>query len=168
MYRHRPLTISDAPIIAGWPVSRQELFYFFPKAAYPLRPEMLLKEAERRFNPTAVTLNGKLAGYGNFLYIREKEEAAIGNLIVNPDVRKKGVAQYLMETLMADAFSIFRVIQVKISCFNRNTEGLLLYHKLGFVPAEWEVRQNYQEENFVLIHMYRSAPSDISGHSKMA
>ncbi len=158
--------ISDAQVIAKWPGSRRELFYFFPKADYPLMPEMLLKESERRIHPTVVTLSGKPAGYGNFLYKKGKEEAAIGNLIVNPVFRKKGVAHFLMETLMKVAFSVFNVVQVKISCFNTNTEGLLLYHKLGFVPAGWEVRQDYRGDKFVLIHMYRSALNNISVGSK--
>lgn len=54
MFSHRTLEASDAEAIAKFPQSVEELFYMFPKAEYPLQPEILLKEAERRFYPTVV------------------------------------------------------------------------------------------------------------------
>jgi len=155
MFNHRALEASDAKIIIKFPQSEGELFHLFPKAEYPLRPEILLKEAKRRSYPTVVILNHELAGYGNFINAEHSNFCSIGNVIVNPVMRKMGVASYLMETLIVIAFDKLKAKYVKISCFNDNTAGLLLYYKLGFSPVGMDVRQTRNGQQMALIHMHK-------------
>jgi hypothetical protein len=42
---------------------------------------------------------------------------------------------------------------VRISCFNGNVAGLLLYAKLGFLPFAVEPRIDQQGSRVALIHM---------------
>lgn len=154
-FTHRILKESDAEHIVKFPQSEEELFYMFPTARYPLKPEFLLKEAERRFYPTVVLSNDKLAGYGNFIHAQQDDFCTIGNVIVNPSIRKMGVASYLVKTLLKIAFGNLKVKYVKISCFNDNTAGLLLYYKLGFVPVDMEVRISRKEQKVAVIHMHK-------------
>ena len=128
MLSNRILQVSDAEIIAKFPSSEEELFYMFPKASYPLAPEDLLKESESRFYPTVALSNQEIAGYGNFIHAENGNFCSIGNIIVNPIMRKTGVASYLVKTLERVAFEQLNVKFIKISCFNGNTAGLLLYH----------------------------------------
>jgi ribosomal protein S18 acetylase RimI-like enzyme len=153
MFSHRIFEASDAEAIAKFPQSVEELFYMFPKVEYPLQPEILLKEAERRFYPTVVMSDHKPAGYSNFIHAQHGDFCSIGNVVVNPAIRKMGVASYLVETLVTIAFDKLKVKYVKISCFNDNTAGLLLYHKLGFVPVDMEVRISQSGQKVALIHM---------------
>lgn len=161
IFSHKTFEASDAEAIAQFPQSEEELFYMFPKAEYPLKAEVLLKEAQKRFYPTAVLSDHQLAGYGNFIYAEYGKFCTVGNVIVNPAMRRIGVASYLIETLLTLAFDQLKCAHVKISCFNNNTAGLLLYHQAGFVPADMEVRHLQNDQKVALIHMYRYAKKQI-------
>jgi GNAT superfamily N-acetyltransferase len=78
---------------------------------------------------------------------------AIGNVVVAPDARAKGVGSYLIETMVRKALLQHRAQEVRISCFNGNVAGLLLYAKLGFVPFAVERRVDQQGARVALIHM---------------
>jgi len=157
MFTQRALTDSDTEVIADFPKSGEELFYLFPKATYPLRAEVILREAENRSNPTVIVAKGEVVGYGNFITAEYGSFCSIGNVIVKPTFRNRGAASYLVETLTDIAFNQFCSKFVKISCFNKNTAGLLLYKKLGFEPVEIDIRKTHQGESVALIHMYKYA-----------
>ena len=157
MFNYRNLESTDAEIISKFPQSEEELFYMFPKAEYPLQPEFLLEEAKGRFYPTVVMSGDKLAGYGNFIHAEQGGSCSIGNVVVNPEIRQMGVASYLVETLLTIAFDTLKAEFVKISCFNANTPGLLLYRKLGFTPVDMDVRVSRKDQRVALIHMHKYA-----------
>ena len=77
--------------------------------------------------------------------------------MVNPKIRKQGLASYLVNTLTSISFNELSAESIKISCFNSNTYGLLLYHKLGFSPSSMEVRKKSDGERVALIHMVKYA-----------
>lgn len=155
MFSHRVLKNTDAEEIVRFPVSADELFFLFPKADYPLKSEVLVNEAKKRSHPTVVLFEGELSGYGNFIKVERGKFCSIGNVVVNPKIRRKGIASYLVNTLTSIAFKELSAKSVKISCFNSNTHGLLLYHKLGFSPSSMEVRKKPNGEQVALIHMVK-------------
>lgn len=157
MFSHRDLADKDAEEIVKFPTSEDELFFLFPKADYPLRPEVLVNEAKIRSHPTVVLFEDVLAGYGNFIKADRGNSCSIGNVIVNPQIRRKGVASYLVNTLSSIAFKELNAKSIKISCFNSNTHGLFLYHKLGFSPSSMEVRKKPDGKQVALIHMVKYA-----------
>jgi ribosomal protein S18 acetylase RimI-like enzyme len=154
MFSNHPLKKADAEIICRFPQSEEELFYMFPRSSYPLTPEKLLVVAEERKYPTVVTLENTIVGYGNFINANPGDHCSIGNLIVNPGYRKTGVATYLVKYLVEIAFSEFKAEYVRISCFNHNTAGLLLYKKLGFSPVDLEQRQSHEGKVIAVIHLH--------------
>lgn len=156
MFTHRPLQEKDLQSICTFPQSAEELFYMFPKATYPLTPEQLLDVAENRHDPTVVLVNGVVAGYGNFIEVHEREYCSIGNLIIRPSERGKGAASYLIRVFVNMAFQRYSASYVRISCFNHNTAGLLLYYKLGFKPVDMEERETQDGRRVALIHMHLS------------
>ena len=153
MYSNHQLTKSDAEIICRFPQSKEELFYMFPRTDYPLTPEQLLRTAAERKCPTVVTLEKTVVGYGNFIHAGMEDYCSIGNVIVNPAYRRKGVATYLVKNFLDIAFTDFKAKYVRISCFNHNTAGLLLYKKMGFSPAEIEERQSHDGKVIAVIHL---------------
>jgi GNAT superfamily N-acetyltransferase len=93
------------------------------------------------------------SGFANF-YVREVSGAcAIGNVVVAPAARARGVGRYLIEAMIRKALLDHREREVRISCFNGNVAGLLLYGKLGFVPFAVEQRLDRQGARVALIHM---------------
>ncbi|MFV0421365.1 GNAT family N-acetyltransferase [Oleidesulfovibrio sp.] len=129
---HRPAIESDYENICGFAQTPEEVFFFCPRGSYPLTPEALQTIIEKRKDPTIATLEGHPVAFSNFY--EWGDHCAIGNLIVAPYARGKGVASYLVNVMKDIAFSKHNATEIRLACFNHNTPGLLLYPKLGFQP----------------------------------
>lgn len=153
MLKHRPYLKSDLQTICSFPQDEEELFYFYPKAVYPVTPEQLQRAIDQRSDSTVIEYDGVVVGFANF-YRWEGGICCIGNVVVAPWARGKGVAKYLIQTMLTLASSRHAATKVQIACFNQNTSGLLLYTKLGFEPVNIEVRQARDGKQMALIHMH--------------
>lgn len=150
---HRPVQDMDIPMICSFPQSEEELFFMFPRASYPLTVEQLSKAISVRFDSTVIECGGEIAGFANFHEVHLGENCSIGNVIIRPDMRGKGVGRYLITTMISIAAEKYHVKTVKLACFNHNINGLLLYNRLGFKPVFMEERVDKQEKIVVSIHM---------------
>ena len=148
----RPLVEQDIPLICAFPQSEEELFFLFPKACFPLSIASLQKAVAERADATVVTLRNEPVAFANF-YHWGNDYCAIGNVIVSPAVRGRGVARYLILRMCELAFEKYQTTEVRISCFNQNVAGLLLYPQLGFQPYAIEERQDKKGNRVALIHM---------------
>jgi ribosomal protein S18 acetylase RimI-like enzyme len=133
MYTSRLLLPIDLEIIAAFPQNEEELFYMFPSATYPLTVDQLETGAKKRLQPTVVLHNERVIAYANF-YDNEGDYCWLGNVIVSPNYRSKGAAQYLLETMTSKAKNELKVKVLRLSCHNTNTRGVFFYTKLGFKP----------------------------------
>jgi RimJ/RimL family protein N-acetyltransferase len=150
---HREVRADDVPRICAFPQSAEELYYLFPRATWPLTPDQLQRAIDQRFDSTVILDGGGVAGFANF-YVREPGgTCAIGNVVVDPTARGRGIGRYLIETMAAKALRDHAAREVKISCFNGNVAGLLLYAKLGFVPYAVERRLDPAGARVALVHM---------------
>ena len=77
----------------------------------------------------------------------------MGNVLVSPGARGRGVARFLVQQMMDLARSRHQAREMKVSCFNHNTAGLLLYPRLGFVPFGIEERQGPAGQRVALVQM---------------
>lgn len=150
---HRPVAGKDIQAICGFPQSEDELFFMFPKAEFPLAPSQLQESIAQRSNSTVVELNGEVVAFANFYRWETGGSCSIGNVIVSPLARGRGVGRYLIEQMTKLAFSKHLATDVTVSCFNQNVAGLLLYPKLGFQPYAVEERKNRKGSLVALIHM---------------
>ncbi|GAP21427.1 GNAT family N-acetyltransferase [Leptolinea tardivitalis] len=159
---HRPVTDADLPVICRFPRSEQELFFMFPKAEYPLTIEQLRDSINNRKDSTVVLLDGKTAGFANFYICQPGDTCSIGNVIVSPEARGRGVGSYLVRTMIGLAREKYRVKNVQLSCFNQNVDGLLLYQKLGFKPHFIEERFDKSGGRIAAIHfIYDLDPASV-------
>ncbi|MCH8506750.1 MAG: GNAT family N-acetyltransferase [Ectothiorhodospiraceae bacterium] len=159
--QHRPAEQRDLEVICTFPRSEAELFYFYPKARYPLTLRQLEEAVEQRVNSTVVEQDGDVVGFANF-YRWDGGVCCIGNVVVAPQARGQGVARYLVRTMLSLARSEHNAAEVRISCFNSNTPGLLLYAGLGFVPFAVEERAGPDDARVALIHMrYQEEPNQV-------
>ncbi len=150
---HRPVDEKDIQVVCGFPQSEDELFFLFPKAAFPLTPSQLLNAIAQRSNSTVVELGGEVVAFANFYRWEFGGCCSIGNVIVSPSVRGRGVGQYLIRHMVDLAFTKHQAVEVTVSCFNQNVVGLLLYTKLGFQPYATEERKDKKGNRVVLIYM---------------
>jgi GNAT superfamily N-acetyltransferase len=136
-YAAREARDGDFDLIAAWPASREEAFYMYPPASYPMSPAQLKAAAEERICPTLLleASDGAPAAYAN-LYESE-DRLWIGNVIVNPAYRGKGAAAALLAAMEAAAAD--RVRELHLTCHSINTKALLFYSGAGWEP--WAIRK---------------------------
>ena len=163
---HRPATESDTQIVCGFPQTADELFHLFPKAEFPLTPSQLRASIAQRADSTVVELDGEVVAFANFYRWDTGGRCSIGNVVVSPQARGRGVGRYLIERMIALAFSKHQAAEITVSCFNQNVAGLLLYPKLGFQPYAVEERLDKGGRRVALIHMCltRSGPEVACHH----
>lgn len=152
---YRAIKISDLEKICQLPQNKEELFFMFPKADYPLSVEQLQTVVENRASSTVILLNNEVVGFANFYEVKENNYCSIGNVIINSNFRNKGIGKYLIETMESIALKKYNVKEIHISCFNINTKGILLYSKLGYIPYEIEERLDKEDHKVALIKMKR-------------
>lgn len=148
----REVREDDIPAICKLPKTREELFYCFPRAAFPLSETEVLQSIEKRSDSTVVEVAGRVVAFANF-YRWEDGVCSIGNVVVASDARGTGVGRYLINHMLALGFEKHRAEAVLVSCFNRNAAGLLFYPKLGFRPYDIEQRVDYNGDQVALIHL---------------
>jgi ribosomal protein S18 acetylase RimI-like enzyme len=153
-FTHRPLEKKDADIICTFSQSAEELFFAFPKADFPLTPNVLLESARQRFSPTVLLQNELVVGYANFIKVKERGFCDIGNLMVHPGHRREGAASHLVKVMVRKAFEHYGVRFVRVSCFSHNQAAYQLYHKLGFRPADMEHRSTADGTPVLLVNLY--------------
>ena len=150
---HRSVIEKDIEVICRFPQSEDELFFLFPKAEFPLAVAQLQDAIAQRSDSTVVELGGEIVAFANFYRWEAGGRCSIGNVIVSPALRRRGVGRYLIEQMIDLAFSKHRATEVSVSCFNQNVAGLLLYPQLGFQPYAVEERKDKRGNRVALIHM---------------
>ncbi|MDR2037784.1 MAG: GNAT family N-acetyltransferase [Bacteroidales bacterium] len=127
----------------------------FPKAEFPLTVDQLKVTVGSRFDSTVILYNEEITGFANFYEVKEKEFCSIGNVIVHPDFRHKGIGEFLITTMEHIGAEKYQVHESHLSCFNTNTKGILLYSKLGYQPYEIEKWLNKENGLLALIKLKR-------------
>lgn len=142
----------DIPEICKLPKTREELFYCFPRAAFPLSEGEVRQSIEKRSDSTVVEVAGKVVAFANF-YRWKDGLCSIGNVVVASDARGSGVGRNLINHMLRLGFNKHQAEAVSVSCFNRNAAGLLFYPKLGFRPYGIEQRIDYNGDRVALVHL---------------
>ncbi|WP_027848050.1 GNAT family N-acetyltransferase [Marinospirillum minutulum] len=155
----REVTEDDIEQICKLTETREELFYCFPRATFPLTVADVRLSIQTRASATVVEKDGHVVAFANF-YRWQEGVCSIGNVIVSSDCRGTGVGRYLISHMTKLAFEKYHAKTVTVSCFNRNVAGLLFYSKLGFCPYETESRVDYNGDQVALIH-FKVEPNAI-------
>lgn len=152
----RPVEEEDFPVICGFPHDAQELFWMFPSAEYPLDLAQLRSAVEARSDSTVVLYDGKVAGFANFYKVRPGKFCSVGNVIVDPQARGRGVGTFLIGEMERLALEKYNAKEVSISCFSRNKGAISLYSKLGYTPYDLERRTDKSGAQVLLIKMKKT------------
>ena len=149
----RAVQPQDIARICSFARTEEEQFFFFPAATWPLTEEQLQASVDKRSDSTVIELDGVVVGFANFYKWEQAGTCTIGNVIVDPAIRGKGIGARLIEQMIDIARTRHQASEVTLSCFNSNVAGLLLYPKLGFVPYAIEERQDKQGRRLALVHL---------------
>lgn len=151
--QHRPASAEDLHEIVRFPQDADELFFAYPKATWPLTVGQLAAAMAERRGSTVALLDGKVAGFANFYQWQHGEFCALGNMMVALWARGHGVAQYLIGAMERQAREQYKAGVMKVSCFNANAGGLLLYTRLGYQPRAIVERLTQDGRRAALVQM---------------
>jgi ribosomal protein S18 acetylase RimI-like enzyme len=152
-FKIRPVVDSDIDLICSFPQNVEELYFMYPKAEYPLTHSQLQDAIETRSDSMVLENDQNIIGFANFYQWETSGQCSIGNVIIAPSSRGFGAGKRLIHEMMKIAKSKHNANEIAISCFNKNTDGLIFYHKLGFKPYEIKPRFDKGNNPIVLIHM---------------
>lgn len=158
MIKIRPLINTDIEKICAMSQSREELYVFFPKANFPLTTEQLDAAVAARSDSHVVEDDGCVLAFANFYRWSAGGTCSIGNVIVSPETRGRGIASLLMRHMIELAYKKYDASEVTVSCFSFNVAGLLLYPKVGFEPYGIEERLGPNGHRVAAIHMRHRKP----------
>lgn len=149
----RPVEARDIPVLCTFAQSADEAFFFFPKCTWPVTPEQLAAAIAQRSDSSVVVEGDEVLAFANFYQWEQGGTCSLGNVLVAPAARGRGVARYLVTQMMGVARQRHQAREMKVSCFNHNTAGLLLYPQLGFVPFGIEERRDQEGKRVALVQM---------------
>jgi len=152
-YSHRKANLEDLSQICTFPQNPMELYFMYPKATFPLTFEQLKLNFDNRSDCTVFLSDETVVAFANMYDIEPGKQCFLGNVIISPSFRGKGVSEYLLETMAEIAVERHQSKELHLTCFNTNTPGLLLYLKTGFTPYALEKRQDYEGKFLLAVHM---------------
>lgn len=152
-YTHRPARPEDLSHICSFPQNPVELYYMYPKASFPLTFEQLKLNYDNRSDSTVFCSGETVVAFANLYDIEPGKQCFLGNVIIDPAFRGKGVSTYLLKTMAEIAVQRHQIQELHLTCFNTNTTGLLLYHRTGFVPYALEKRTDPTGNFLLAVHM---------------
>ena len=133
-----------------------ELYFMFPKASFPLTFEQLKLNFENRSDSTVFLSGNAIVAYANMYDVEAGKHCFLGNVIIDPKFRGKGVSTYLLETMARIAVDRHGAKELHLTCFNTNTPALLLYHKTGFIPYALEKRTDFDGNALLAVNMKKT------------
>lgn len=152
-YSHREASLEDLPLVCPFPQNPTELYFMYPKATFPLTFDQLKLNFDNRSDCTVFLSDETVVAFANMYDIEQGKQCFLGNVIIHPDFRGKGVSQYLLETMAEIAVQRHQAKELHLTCFNTNTPGLLLYLKTGFIPYAMEKRTDFEGKSLLAVNM---------------
>jgi ribosomal protein S18 acetylase RimI-like enzyme len=154
MLDHRPFQETDAPAICSFASSADELFFMTLEADHPMPPDQLAVTLGQGHDPIVALWEGRVAGFVDFVEAHEKKFCAIGHLVVDPQLRRNGIATYLVGAMIQKAIDQYTARFVRASCISHNQPAYALFHKMGFRPASMVQRLGPDGDPVLLIHLH--------------
>ena len=133
---------SDAPVIAGWLHSEEELYKWSADRynKYPLSGEDINNNyapqlAKGRFFPlTAVDDHGEVAGHFIIRYPRDDDDSSVrfGFVIIDPALRGKGYGKELLRLGIEYVKENLSAARIDLGVFENNESARHCYEAAGF------------------------------------
>lgn len=132
----------DAPIIAGWIRSEEELYKWSADSfsKYPLTGDDIIENytpriENGRFYPlTAIDASGDIVGHLIIRYPRE-EDVRFCFVIVNPTARGNGLGKELIRLAIEYAKEHLNAARIELAVFENNESARRCYEAVGFTES---------------------------------
>lgn len=141
----------DAPIIAGWIQTEEELYKWsadsfnkFPLTGDDIIENYMPRIENGRFYPlTAIDADGDVVGHLIIRYPREEDESAVRFcfVIINPAARGNGLGKELIRLAIEYAKEQLNAARIELAVFENNESARRCYEAAGFTAyAESEYK----------------------------
>lgn len=154
-----PYAPVHAASVAGWPTSSPEVVMWCGRHEFPLPEETIAGWPQGEDVQAHVLVEGeKLLGYGELWFDAEEDEVELARLIVDPDVRGKGLGRELVRGLLARAVEA-GFDDVFMRLHPDNDMALRCYLGAGFVPVDAGFAESWNAAQPVDYVWLRNAPA---------
>ena len=158
MVQFRSATTADYPAVCDLVTTLHESFLIWPGGRYPWTVDQIETLAQQRCELTVAVEDQQLIGFANLYDYAARQHAFIGNVVIHPRHRGRGLGRRLVEHMLMLAFDKHQLKEARISVFADNGPALLLYARLGFAPYAVEERKDYLGRCVALIHLRMQRP----------
>lgn len=141
--RFRPIVEDDFQTLCDLISSEEELFLVYAQGKHPLTVPQVRELVDIRMEPTVMEHADRVVGFANFYGYKEGKSVVIGNVVVDPSLRGKGLGRRLVSHMVDLAFDRYDLPSVRIHVYNRNLGALLLYGAMDFKPYAMKVKTDY-------------------------
>jgi len=143
-----PFQDADAPVVAKWVRSNEELRFLAPGTQPPLNKEKISGWQLPRGRSYVGRIDadgpceteGPIVAYGELnLIASERSHLWLGHCIVDPALRRQGVGGRFVTALLEEAFGRLAADKVSLIVFPENGPAIRCYLKAGFEQTgeEW-------------------------------
>ncbi len=155
----RPVEVRDHAILCELLADPAELFRVYPAGTAPFDSAQLQGLLREREDVTVIEVDGSVAGFAG-LYNVCPESAFIGNLVIAPRWRGRGIGLKLLQHMLG-LIAARAIPEARLSVFVDNANALRLYHRNGFIPFAMEERIAPDRRVVMLLHMKKLICGDI-------
>ena len=154
--RLQPYRQQDAEYIAGWmPEEEDHAKWCANLLPYPLTPEnfheTLLKYQKERnqLHFTAVTDDGRPAGFCFIIPDYQQNSAFMGFVIVDSSRRGKGYGRQMIALVFQYVFTVLTMNSVTLRVYENNPGALKMYEAAGMIRKEYLAKSfSYKGESW--------------------
>lgn len=133
-------TEDDLPEFSRWFTTADEVLQFGgPELAFPFSEQFLhsLTTSGAQSPASNLTFAGRsgdrLVGAAQLHFHWEHQMAILARVVINPELRGRGMAFHLLEPLVQAFFADQRMARLELSVYSFNTAAIRTYSRLGFV-----------------------------------
>jgi ribosomal protein S18 acetylase RimI-like enzyme len=144
-YRLETFDRADAATVLSWARSADEREAWAAISEPDPGPETFDRwHADTDVHAFGLLADGRLAGYGEVWVDREEDEAELARLIVDPDVRDRGVGRTMVRLLLERARDL-GYDDVWVRVVPSNARAIRAYAAAGFVRTTPEAESSFNE-----------------------
>ncbi len=130
--------VADAPVIADWVASDQDLLWLAPGTVPPLTASKMV--SWRKTNGFAfcyrIAEQQEPIGYGELNPMRrDRTHYWLGHVLIDPAWRGRRLGQQFTNTLLAYSFNCLNAHMVSLIVFPGNASAIACYRRVGFIEA---------------------------------
>ncbi|MFC9842401.1 GNAT family N-acetyltransferase [Streptomyces sp. NPDC060223] len=158
-----PFAAAHAATVAGWPTSPDEVVMWCGRPEFPVPAQTVTHwQQDEGVQAHVLAEDHTIVGYGELWFDAEEDEVELARIIVDPDIRGRGLGRVLVRGLLAQALGA-GYSDVFMRVHPANETALRCYRGAGFVPVDDGLADSWnavQPVNYVWLQHDAQTPGE--------